>query len=138
MRSTARLMWLLGGTFLTVDAVYVTSHLLEHQFELIGMITMGLSSLLFFFLAFYFDRVVKAGGSVPWPEDREYAEIDDGDPELGHFSPWSWWPVTLGASVAIVFLGLAIGFWIAAIGAVLVIVALIGWMFEYYRGYFAR
>ena len=63
---------------------------------------------------------------------------DDGDPELGFFSPWSWWPVILAAGAASVFLGLAVGIWIAIIGGGLAIIALVGWTYEYYRGYFAR
>jgi len=37
-----------------------------------------------------------------------------------------------------VFLGLAVGLWIAAIGAAIAVVALVGWVYEYYRGYFVR
>jgi hypothetical protein len=72
------------------------------------------------------------------PEDRLDADIDDGDAEQGFFSPWSWWPVFLGAGVALVFLGLAIGFWIAFIGVPLALLGVVGWVYEYYRGYFSR
>ena len=47
------------------------------------------------------------GGELP--EDILTADIDDGDPELGEFSPWSWWPIVLALSAAIVFIGLAVG-----------------------------
>lgn len=33
------------------------------------------------------------------------ANIDDGDPEIGHFSPWSWWPILSAGSIAIMFVG---------------------------------
>ncbi len=46
--------------------------------------------------------------------------------------------VILGASLATTFLGLAVGIWIIFIGVPLVIIALIGWVYEYYRGNFAR
>jgi hypothetical protein len=36
------------------------------------------------------------------------------------------------------FLGLAVGVWIAFVGAGLLVIALVGWVFEYYRGNFAR
>lgn len=68
------------------------------------------------------------------PEDREDAEIHEGAGEQGHFSPWSWWPLVLGASAAISFLGVAVGWWILFIGAGIAIVALVGWVFEYSRG----
>jgi hypothetical protein len=37
-----------------------------------------------------------------------------------------------------VVLGIAVGFWIAYIGVAFTIVCLVGWTYEYYRGYFAR
>jgi hypothetical protein len=72
------------------------------------------------------------------PEDRLDANIDDGDAELGFFSPWSWWPIMLAASAALAFLGLAIGFWIAFIAVPLFVISIVGWVYEYYRGNFAR
>ena len=72
------------------------------------------------------------------PEDIPTAEIDDGDPEIGHFSPWSWWPMILAFGLAMMFLGLAVGVWIAFIGAPIVLIAIVGWQYEYYRNFFAR
>ena len=44
-----------------------------------------------------------------------------------------------GASgAALAFLGLAVGFWIAFIAVPIVIIGLVGWVYEYYRGNFAR
>jgi Cytochrome c oxidase subunit IV. len=40
----------------------------------------------------------------------------------------------LAASAAVVFLGLAVGWWLFIIGVCLAVVALIGWTFEYFRG----
>jgi hypothetical protein len=50
------------------------------------------------------------------------------------FSPYSWWPLWLGLSAAICFLGLAVGWWVFAIGAFFAVPALIGWTFEYWKG----
>jgi hypothetical protein len=50
------------------------------------------------------------------------------------FSPWSWWPLPLAAAAGLFFLGLAVGYWVSFIGAGLGIVAVVGWVFEYYRG----
>jgi hypothetical protein len=82
-------------------------------------------------------KVHKAqGGELP--EDRLTADIDDGDPELGEFSPWSWWPIVLAFSAAIAMIGLAVGAWLMPIGIAIFVVAIVGWVYEYYRGYFAR
>jgi hypothetical protein len=35
-------------------------------------------------------------------------------------------------------LGLAVGVWIAIIGIPLVVIALVGWTYEYYRGNFGQ
>ena len=88
-------------------------------------------------LAFYLGRVFSAqGGDLP--EDRLDSDIDDGDPEMGFYSPWSWWPVILAGSASLMLLGFAVGTWITFIGVALVLVAIVGWVYEYYRGYFAR
>ena len=44
----------------------------------------------------------------------------------------------LAGGAALGFLGLAIGFWITFIAVPIVVVALVGWVYEYYRGNFAR
>lgn len=70
----------------------------------------------------------------PRPEDDPQAEIHQGAGEQGEFSPWSWWPLPLAFGSAVVFLGLAVGWWMFYIGAAISAVALIGWVYEYYRG----
>ena len=103
-----------------------------------GTIALGLCAALFALIAFYLGTVRSSLGSRILPEDRIDADIDDGDPEQGFFSPWSWWPVSVAAGAALVFLGIAVGFWIAFIGAAVAVVALVGWVYEYYRGNFAH
>ncbi len=68
------------------------------------------------------------------PEDDPFAEVEDSPGELGAFPPHSWWPLPLALSAAIFFLGLAVGWWVTYIGAAVAAVALIGWVYEYYRG----
>jgi len=68
------------------------------------------------------------------PEDDPQADIAVGAGEQGMFSPWSWWPLPLGVGSAVVFLGLAVGWWVFYIGAAISAVALVGWVYEYYRG----
>ncbi len=70
----------------------------------------------------------------PRPEDNPYARVQDHEGEQGFFSPWSWWPLPLAASAALVFLGVAVGWWVSIIGAGIGVLALVGWVYEYYRG----
>jgi hypothetical protein len=74
----------------------------------------------------------------PRPEDRKDAEIADGAGELGFFPPYSWWPLWCGMTLAVVVLGVVIGWWLVIIGAALGAIALSGWIFEYYRGVHAH
>lgn len=140
MGTNARLFWILGAFFSVADAAYILWSLIDPlhmKVEWVGAVTVGLSGVLSFFIAFYLGRSQSSAGGL-LPEDRLDAEIDDGDAEQGFFSPWSWWPVVLAAGAALLFLGLAAGVWIAFIGAAVAVIALVGWVYEYYRGYFAR
>jgi hypothetical protein len=141
MRANAILFWLLSIFFGLAAVAYAWWSLIDQPAlghpEWVGTIGLSLSSALAIFLGFYVQRSHTAqGGELP--EDRLDAEIDDGDPELGFFSPWSWWPIILAGSAALGFLGLAVGIWIMFIGVALFLVAITGWVYEYYRGYHAR
>lgn len=70
----------------------------------------------------------------PRPEDDPQGEVDQGAGEQGTFSPHSWWPLPIGLAGAVVFGGLAIGWWLVYIGLAIGVIALVGWVFEYYRG----
>jgi hypothetical protein len=143
MRVNVVLLWVLSIFFLLSACVYAFWTWLDSGgvdgggIEAVGTIGMLLCAVLGAFIAFYIGRTHRAqGGELP--EDRLDANIDDGDAELGFFSPWSWWPLLLGASVAICFLGLAVGIWLTFCAVGLVVISLVGWVYEYYRGFFAR
>jgi Cytochrome c oxidase subunit IV len=105
--------------------------------EPVGVVGLFLVGALCTLIAFYTNRLHHAqGGELP--EDRNDAVIDDGEAEQGFFSPWSWWPITLGASIALMFLGLAVGNWICFIAVPIAAVGVIGLIFEYQRGNFGH
>ena len=106
--------------------------------EPVGVLGLALVGVLCVLIAFYLNRLSHAQGGQELAEDRLDAEIDDGDAEQGFFSPWSWWPVTLGASAALMFTGLAVGNWICFIAVPLAAISLVGLIFEYQRGYFGH
>lgn len=138
MKTNINLFWVLAAFFVALTAVYVTWAIIDTgQVEWVGTLGIGLSAVLSLFIAFYLRLANRSiGGTLP--EDRLDADIDDGDAELGYFSPWSWWPVFLAGGAALVFLGLATGIWIAYYAIPLALIAIVGWTFEYYRGNFAR
>jgi len=144
VKTNVNLWWILTLFFLVVAVVYTIWSILAHPnlpvvqgIEWVGSVALLFTALMGALIAFYMGRVHKAQrGELP--EDTLTADIDDGDPELGEFSPWSWWPIVLAFSAALAILGLAVGTWIMPIGIAVFLVAIVGWVFEYYRGHFAR
>lgn len=139
MRANVILFWILAVFFGLSAAVYAFWTWIEFDtgVEPAGTVALTLTTVLAAFIAFYLGRVHSAQGAE-LPEDRLDANIDDGDAELGFFSPWSWWPIMLATAAALAFLGLAIGFWLAFIAVPLFVISIVGWIYEYYRGNFAR
>jgi disulfide bond formation protein DsbB len=138
MKTNINLFWILAAFFALLTAVYVVWEIIAvGRVEWVGAVAIGLCSVLSVFIAFYLRLVYRnQGGELA--EDRLDADIDDGEAEQGFFSPWSWWPVALAGAAAVAFLGLSISFWIVAYAVPLVLVALVGWVYEYYRGNFGR
>jgi hypothetical protein len=90
--------------------------------------TAGLAFLIGYYLLFTARRI------DPRPEDSKTAEIVEGAGELGFYSPHSWWPLAVAGGAAITFLGVAVGWWLFIIGAGAAVLAVVGLVFEYYRG----
>ena len=100
--------------------------------EWAGTTALALSAGLAFMIGFYLLFTERRIG--PAPEDDVDGEVADGAGEVGFFSPHSWWPLALAASASIVALGIVFAWWIVALGAICLVMAIIGFVFEYYRG----
>lgn len=138
MRTNIAVLWVLTAYFVALGIAYtVWAVLATAEVEWVGTFAIFLSGAFSAFIAFYLQVAKKNLGGV-LPEDRLDAEIDDGDPEIGFFSPWSWWPVFLAGGIGLATVGLAVGVWVALYAIPLVLVGLVGWTYEYYRGYFGR
>lgn len=101
----------------------------------IGTTALALCGGLAFLVGFYVLYTAKR--VYPRPEDREDGEIDEADPEYGFYSPHSWWPLVMGFATFLVVLGLIFAVWLVVLGVLALAIALVGWLFEYYRGDFA-
>ena len=98
-----------------------------------GTAALVMTTLLALLVAFYLG--FHASKMEPRPEDRLDAEISDGAGELGFFPPFSWWPLWCGLTLAVIVFGMAMStWWLSMIGAGFGLVALSGWIFEYYMG----
>lgn len=110
-----------------ISPVYwVTSH------EMVGTVAFIMSALLFSMTSFYLFFVSRE--IPPRPEDRFDGEVADGAGELGFFPPYSWWPFYCGLALAVLMLGIVFGWWLFILTLPIAAMALMGWVFEYYRG----
>ena len=102
----------------------------------IGTTALVMTGGLAFLVAFYILYTDKRLDGLP--EDRANAEIDEADPEYGFYSPHSWWPLPVGFGAMLIALGFIFAAWLVVLGVMVLLLAVIGWLFEYYRGAFAR
>jgi hypothetical protein len=124
--------WLFGAGSFFFAPVGVIYGILTGWDEPVGfvalLLTGGLALMVGWYLWFTARHV------DPRPEDDPTASIDAVEGEYGFFSPHSWWPLPLAGSAAVVFAGLAVGWWLMYLGLALASLALLGWVFEYWRG----
>jgi uncharacterized membrane protein len=126
------LLFVLGFVFYSVVAA-VYWYLSRDE---VGTTALALTGALAFLVAFY--SLYTSKRVYPRPEDRLDGEIDEADPEYGFFSPHSWWPLVVALAATVVVLGLIFAVWLIVFGVALLVLAIIGWLFEYYRGEFAH
>jgi hypothetical protein len=122
--------WIFGIT--TIFLVLVTPAYWFSSGDHTGTSALTMATLLALMISLYLG--FHASRMDPRPEDRKDGEIADGAGELGFFPPYSWWPMWCGMTLAVCVLGVVFGWWLFIIGVALGILALSGWVFEYYRG----
>lgn len=137
MKTNVRI-WIILTVFFLVATIgyFVWGQLAQGYFEVIGTAALAMLFFMSAFLAFYLWKTDRTQGPVP--EDRLDANIEDGESEIGFYSPWSWWPFFLGIGAAITFASLAIGWWLFFLGVPLGLLGVIGFVFEYSRGQHAH
>lgn len=100
--------------------------------EWVGIVALLLT---FFMVAWLFFYLRMTGRSLDLrPDDNPEGEIADQAGDYGFFSPHSWMPFWLALGAAVMFLGVAVGWWLVIIAAPFTAVALVGWVYEYFRG----
>ncbi len=100
--------------------------------EPIGVVALTLTALLFALIGFYLWRT---GKELPFrPEDNLHGEIADAEGDYGYFVASSWTPLWLAGAGAVMFAGLAVGWWLFIIGALLGVIAVVLWVFESFSG----
>lgn len=122
--------WLFAAGFVFFGIAAVIYGVLAE--EPVGTVALAFTAGLAFLVGYYL--LFTARRIDPRPEDSQTAEIAEGAGELGFYSPHSWWPLAVGFFAATSFLGVAVGWWLFIIGAIGSGLAVIGLVFEYYRG----
>jgi divalent metal cation (Fe/Co/Zn/Cd) transporter len=122
--------WLFAAGFFFFSISSVVYGLLSG--EPVGTVVLAFTAGLAFLVGYYLLFTARRIDSRP--EDRQDAVIADGAGELGFYSPHSWWPLAVGFSAAVGFAGIVFGWWLFIIGVGLAAMAIIGLVFEYYRG----
>ena len=123
--------WLFAAGFFFFGISAVVYGILSDG-EPVGTVALAFTALLAFLVGYFV--LFTARRIDPRPEDSLTAEIADGAGELGFYSPHSWWPLAVAFFAATAFLGIVIGWWLFIIGAIGGGLAVIGFVFEYYRG----
>lgn len=138
MRTTSRIFTILFVFFLIVGAVYgfVTAQWMPMGLEPVGfaaiLMLAGMAAMIAAVLAMNAKRFSDR------PEDIEDAPVSADAGIQGSFAPYSWWPLWCSLAAAMVFLGVAAGFWVAWLGAVVAIYGVTGWVMEFSRGQHAH
>src|SRR3712207_3082579 len=132
MRTESKTFLYLVPWFLLIDVIYA----LWSGFEPVGSLGILLLAGMALMIGGYF--VVLRRRIDARPEDNPDGLVEQGAGDQGVFSPWSWWPLAIGAAAATVFLGLAVGWWLVYVGSALGMVALVGLIFEFSRGQHAH
>lgn len=100
--------------------------------EPIGVVALALTAGLCILTGFF---LWMTGRKLPdRPEDNLAGNIEEAEGDYGYFVASSWTPLWLGGSSAILFLGLAVGWWLFILGLFLVLIAVCLWVFESFTG----
>lgn len=123
--------WIFGITAIFFGLISPTYWIITSEW--VGTVALAMTALLAVMIAAYLG--FHASKMDARPEDREEGEIAEGAGELGFFPPYSWWPLWCAITFSVFTYSVALGaWWLSIIGGVFGMIAIIGWVFEYYRG----
>ena len=126
--------WIFGSLVIFLLVVTPVYWFMSH--EITGTAALILTFFLTLMIAGYFGLISRRIDARP--EDRKDGEIAEGAGELGFFPPQSIWPLACASTFLLVILGPVFGWWLTILGFGVGIIALCGWIYEFYRGDYAH
>jgi hypothetical protein len=102
------------------------------SYEVAGTTALAFTTFMTFLVGYYL--IFTARRIDPRPEDDENAQVSDGAGDLGVFAPHSWMPLAVAGSASVMTLGTVFGWWLAIAGFFFLILSVMGFVFEFYRG----
>lgn len=138
MRAATRIFTILFFFFLVIAAVY---GFVTHVWAPLGIEPVGFPAFLMVAGMCGMIAAVMRMNSRRFanrPEDDEHARVSDDAGIQGSFAPYSWWPLWTALAAAMCFLGVAAGWWITGLGAVVAIYGITGWVMEFSTGQHAH
>lgn len=129
MKSAGRIILITAFFFIPIGIVY---GVLTDFKEMVGFPALVVTGLMSIMVGGYILQHHKSIGDQP--QDNDHGEISDEAYEYGFYSPWSWWPLVIASGAAVVFIGLAVAFWVIPFGAVIALTGVVGLVYEYDRG----
>lgn len=101
--------------------------------EWVGVVALTLTGTMCAFIAGYVALTARTIDERP--EDNLVGEISDLSGDYGHFAPYSWWPLWVGLSLCTAVLGIGMhAWWLFVIAVPFLIISVVGWTFEFFRG----
>jgi len=124
MKSTGWIFGFGAGFYAVVTVVYFL-----YTREVIGSIMLLLTGAMSVIIAFYLLFTIKR--LEYQPEDDPQGTQDQVDPDYGFYSPHSWWPMPIALAAALTGAGLIYARWMVALGAIILVLSMVGLVFEY-------
>ena len=134
MKPTARIAWILVLFFVIVAVAYgfITGTQSPLGIEMVGFPAFLMLALMFAMLGIAVSLASRAHPNRP--EEDEHGELASDAGVQGSFAPYSWQPLWLAIGCGLMFLGVAAGWWIFVLGAIPMLVGLLGWIMEFSVG----
>ncbi|MCG7421278.1 cytochrome c oxidase subunit 4 [Micrococcus porci] len=133
MKIASNIFWIIGAFLVAVATLY---GFWVKWTEWAGIPAIYALGAMCWMIAWYVQSTDKRHGLGP--ADDEDGEIVEYAGTYGTFAPSSWWPLGVAVACAMLVTGLAVGWWIFALGVIAGVYFTFGWVYEFSRGKYAH